>query len=36
MIAVSEKPTRDAGIKIVDEGHAGEQLAEFLVQNKLV
>ncbi|KTR94514.1 electron transfer flavoprotein subunit beta [Microbacterium testaceum] len=35
MIAVSEKPPRSAGVKIVDEGDAGEQLAAFLVQNRL-
>lgn len=36
MTAVSEKPPRAAGVKITDEGNAGEQLAEFLVQNRLV
>ncbi|GAB3808751.1 electron transfer flavoprotein subunit beta/FixA family protein [Humibacter antri] len=35
MIAVSERPPRGAGVKIFDEGDAGEQLAEFLVQNRL-
>lgn len=35
MTRVSEKPPRAAGIKIIDEGNAGEQLAEFLVQNRL-
>jgi electron transfer flavoprotein beta subunit len=35
MIAISEKPAREAGVKIVDEGDAGEKLAEFLVQNRL-
>ena len=35
MIAVSERPPRGAGVKIVDEGDAGEQLAAFLVQNRL-
>ncbi|MDL9979300.1 electron transfer flavoprotein subunit beta/FixA family protein [Microbacterium sp. ASV49] len=35
MIQVSEKPPRAAGVKIVDEGDAGEQLAEFLIQNRL-
>lgn len=34
VIALSEKPPREAGIKIVDEGDAGEKLAEFLVQNR--
>ena len=36
MTAVSEKPPRAAGVKIVDEGDAGEKLVEFLVQNRLV
>ncbi|WP_345800641.1 electron transfer flavoprotein subunit beta/FixA family protein [Microbacterium sp. AZCO] len=36
VIALSEKPPRAAGVKIVDEGDAGEQLAEFLIQNRLV
>ncbi|MDE0546591.1 electron transfer flavoprotein subunit beta/FixA family protein [Microbacterium sp. C7(2022)] len=36
MTAVSEKPPREAGVKIVDEGDAGTQLAEFLIQNRLV
>ena len=36
MLALSEKPPRQAGTKIVDEGDAGEKLAEFLVQNRLV
>lgn len=36
MIAISEKPARTAGTIVVDEGDAGEQLAEFLVQNRLV
>lgn len=35
VIALSEKPPRSAGVKIVDEGDAGEQLAEFLIQNRL-
>ncbi|MFV0319873.1 MAG: electron transfer flavoprotein subunit beta/FixA family protein [Microbacterium sp.] len=35
MVAVSEKPPRGAGVKIVDEGDAGTQLAEFLIQNRL-
>lgn len=35
MIALSEKPPRQAGTKIVDEGDAGEKLAEFLIQNRL-
>lgn len=35
MIAVSEKPPRQSGVKIVDEGDGGEQLAEFLIKNRL-
>jgi len=36
MIEVAEKPAREAGVKIVDEGDAGEQLATFLIENRLV
>jgi electron transfer flavoprotein beta subunit len=36
VISIAEKPPRSAGVKIVDEGDAGEQLAEFLAQNRLV
>ncbi len=36
MTAVAEKPARAAGVKITDEGDAGTQLVEFLVQNRLV
>lgn len=36
VIGLSEKPPRQAGTKIVDEGDAGEKLAEFLIQNRLV
>ncbi len=35
VIALSERPARAAGVKIVDEGDAGEQLAEFLITNRL-
>lgn len=35
VIGLSEKPPRQAGVKIVDEGDAGTQLAEFLIQNRL-
>jgi electron transfer flavoprotein beta subunit len=35
MLAVSEKPPRQAGVKIVDEGDGGQKLAEFLIQNRL-
>lgn len=36
MLTVAEKPPREAGIKITDEGDAGEKLAEFLAENRLV
>jgi electron transfer flavoprotein beta subunit len=36
MTAITEKPARGAGVKIVDEGDAGEKLAAFLVENRLV
>jgi len=36
MTTVSEKPPRAAGVKITDEGDAGAQLVDFLVQNRLV
>lgn len=36
MLSVAERPPREAGMKIVDEGDAGEKLADFLVQNRLV
>lgn len=35
VVSVAERPARAAGVKIVDEGDAGEQLAEFLVANRL-
>ncbi|GAA5087178.1 electron transfer flavoprotein subunit beta/FixA family protein [Microbacterium yannicii] len=35
VIALSEKPPREAGVKIVDEGDAGQKLAEYLIQNRL-
>ena len=35
VIALAEKPAREAGVKIVDEGDAGEKLADFLIQNRL-
>ncbi|WP_404429306.1 electron transfer flavoprotein subunit beta/FixA family protein [Microbacterium lacus] len=35
MTAVSEKPPRSGGTKIVDEGDAGTQLAEYLIANRL-
>lgn len=35
MLTVSEKPPRDAGVKIVDEGDAGEKLAAYLIENRL-
>jgi electron transfer flavoprotein beta subunit len=36
IVAVSEMPPRTGGIKINDEGDAGERLAAFLLENKLV
>lgn len=36
VITVAEKPARDAGLKIIDEGDAGDKLADFLLQNRLV
>ena len=36
VISIAEKPPREAGVKIVDEGDAGDKLAEFLSQNRLV
>lgn len=35
MVSVAQRPPRAAGTKIVDEGDAGTQLADFLVQNRL-
>ena len=35
IIGISERPPRSAGVKIVDEGDAAEQLADFLVSNRL-
>ncbi|WP_448388355.1 electron transfer flavoprotein subunit beta/FixA family protein [Microbacterium aurum] len=35
MTTISEKPPRSAGTKIVDEGDAGTQLAEYLIANRL-
>ncbi|MBP1326005.1 electron transfer flavoprotein beta subunit [Leucobacter exalbidus] len=36
MLTVAEKPARAAGIKISDEGDAGDKLADFLAENRLV
>lgn len=35
MTAVAQKPPRQAGTKIIDEGDAGEKLAAFLIENRL-
>ena len=35
LVSVAERPPRAAGVKIVDEGDAGEQLAAFLAENRL-
>ncbi|MDN3483511.1 electron transfer flavoprotein subunit beta/FixA family protein [Arthrobacter sp. APC 3897] len=36
ILAVAERPARTAGIKIEDDGDAGQQLADFLTQNQLI
>jgi electron transfer flavoprotein beta subunit len=36
MTAIAEKPPRQSGVKIVDEGDAAQKLADFLVENRLV
>jgi electron transfer flavoprotein beta subunit len=36
VIAASERPPRNAGTKVVDDGSAGRQLADFLVERGLV
>jgi electron transfer flavoprotein beta subunit len=36
MTAVEARPPRGAGVKIEDDGNAGEQLAAFLIENRLV
>lgn len=36
MISLGAKPARGAGEKVVDDGDAGEKLAEYLVKNRLV
>lgn len=36
MLKIAERPPRSAGIKISDEGDAGAQLAQYLIENRLV
>lgn len=36
MLSISERPPREAGTKIVDEGDAAQKLAAFLAENRLV
>ncbi|WP_375385279.1 electron transfer flavoprotein subunit beta/FixA family protein [uncultured Microbacterium sp.] len=36
MTAITEKPPRAGGVKITDEGDAGDKVAEFLIANRLV
>jgi electron transfer flavoprotein beta subunit len=35
MLTVAEKPPRAAGVKITDEGDAGDKLAAYLIENRL-
>ncbi|MEW1783960.1 electron transfer flavoprotein subunit beta, partial [Arthrobacter sp. NPDC080086] len=35
MLSVAERPPRAAGVKIVDDGDAGEKIAAFLIENRL-
>ena len=35
MLSVGERPPREAGVKIMDAGDAGERLADFLVEQRL-
>ena len=35
VIGLTERPPRTGGVKITDEGDAGQKLAEFLIQNRL-
>ncbi|WP_025778233.1 electron transfer flavoprotein subunit beta/FixA family protein [Brevibacterium sp. VCM10] len=35
MVSVAEKPPREAGVKITDDGDGGTNLAEFLLENRL-
>ncbi len=35
MVSVSQRPPRGAGTKVVDDGHAAEALAGFLIENRL-
>lgn len=36
VLAVSQRPARAAGIRIEDDGDAGRQIADFLLQNRLI
>lgn len=36
VIALAQRPARTAGIRIVDEGDAGQQIADYLAQNQLI
>jgi electron transfer flavoprotein beta subunit len=35
IVAIAERPPRVAGVKITDEGDAGQRVADYLVQNRL-
>ena len=36
VISSKERPARSAGVKVVDSGNAGRELADFLAQNRLI
>jgi electron transfer flavoprotein beta subunit len=36
ILSTAERPAREAGTKIIDEGNAGVELAEFLVAGHLI
>ena len=36
VLALTEKPDREPGVKIIDDGDAGQRLADFLVLNRLM
>jgi electron transfer flavoprotein beta subunit len=36
MISISERPARQAGVRVVDDGDAGEKLADYLISSRLI